>query len=389
MIQRLEALVRGIDNMNVNVYKFGNGDVVALNDFWKVYKIAPSSLKTLFSVSAPVNMQKTPSTFSFLNFLSSAHPLPEMGTANHLTYLSSVNIIPGLKSKISLVRIKSSEERDIITSWEVDRIPYMHSFAATEHYAIFFACPYYINVEKMVQYAIPEKALDWEPDTPTTLYVVHIKSGEVYTLKTENVFMMHQINAFEQDSSKIIVDISSYRNPDFVKNLEIKNLLDPVKRNQFDTRASVRRYSIDIDSLTVTWKTFEDSREAPCASALDLPSINENFRYRSYCFAYGVALKCNNKSLSDIALVKKDLCGRGQDKMWKITNHYVVEAWFIPTPGGSDEDDGYLVLPVLNGEKKYSYLAFLNARTMEIVNSAELPTIVPFNLHGRFFQDLI
>ncbi|XP_062615214.1 beta,beta-carotene 15,15'-dioxygenase-like [Saccostrea cucullata] len=388
-LQRLKALVRGIDNMNVNVYKFGDGNIVALNDFWKVYQIDSDSLQTLSSFSAPVHVHKSPSAFSFLNFLSSAHSLPESGTSNHLTYLSSVNVIPGMKSKISLVRIKSTKNREIITSWEVDRIPYMHSFAATENYVIFFACPYYINVMKMIQHAIPEKALDWEPNSPTTLYVVHIKSGEVYTLKTDNVFMMHQINAFEKDNSDIIVDISSYPNPDFVENLEMRNLLDPIKRNQFDTRAAVRRYFINLNTLTVEWKTFEDSRNAPCASALDLPAINENYRYKSYCFAYGVALKCNNVSLSDIALVKKDLCGRGQDRMWKVSNHYAVEAWFIPTHSGKSEDDGYLVLPVLDGITNSSYLAFLNATTMEMVNSAVLPTIVPFNLHGRFFQDLI
>lgn len=389
VFQRFEALVRGIDNMNVNVYKFGENDVAVLNDFWKVYTIDPTSLQTRSSITASIHVPKSPSAFTFLNFISSAHPLPEMGTPHHLSYLSSVNIIPGMKSRISLVRIKSSEEREIITSWEVDRVPYMHSFAATENYVVFFACPYFINVEKMVRYAIPERSLDWEQDSPTTLYVVHIKSGKVVNMKTENVFMMHQINAFERDG-EIIVDISAYPNPDFVKNLEIKNLLDPVKRNQFNTRAAVRRYTITLDTQTVVWKTFRDTESAPCASALDLPTINEFYRYRPYCFAYGVALKCNNVSLSDIAIVKKDLCGRGRDKMWKIVNHYAVEAWFIPKPvGGKYEDDGYLVLPVLNGEAKSSYLAFIDAGSMEVVNSAEIPMIVPFNLHGRFFDDLL
>lgn len=389
VFQRFEALLRGIDNMNVNVYKFGENDVAVLNDFWKIYTIDPTSLKTRTSITPSIHVPKSPSAFTFLNFISSAHPLPEMGTPHHLSYLSSVNIIPGMKSRISLVRIKSSEEREIITSWEVDRVPYMHSFAATKNYVVFFACPYFINVKKMVRYAIPERSLDWEQESPTILYVVHIKSGKVVTMMTDNVFMMHQINAFERDGV-IIVDISAYPNPDFVKNLEMKNLLDPVKRNQFNTRASVRRYTITLNTQTVVWKTFRDTETAPCASALDLPTINEIYRYRPYCFAYGVALKCNNVSLSDIAIVKKDLCGRGRDKMWKIANHYAVEAWFIPEPGGGKyEDDGYLVLPVLNGEAKSSYLAFIDARSMEMVNSAEIPMIVPFNLHGRFFDDLL
>lgn len=39
VFQRFEVLLCGIDNMNVNVYKFGENDVVVLNDFWKVYII--------------------------------------------------------------------------------------------------------------------------------------------------------------------------------------------------------------------------------------------------------------------------------------------------------------------------------------------------------------
>jgi hypothetical protein len=39
---------------------------------------------------------------------------------------------------------------------------------------------------------------------------------------------MHHINAFE-NGKEIIVDISSYPNPNFVKNLEVNILRDPIK----------------------------------------------------------------------------------------------------------------------------------------------------------------
>ncbi|CAG2213803.1 BCDO1 [Mytilus edulis] len=44
--QKMEALLRGIDNMNVNVYRFfnrqgNNYEYVVLNDFWKIYQINP------------------------------------------------------------------------------------------------------------------------------------------------------------------------------------------------------------------------------------------------------------------------------------------------------------------------------------------------------------
>jgi beta-carotene 15,15'-monooxygenase/beta,beta-carotene 9',10'-dioxygenase len=48
-----------------------------------------------------------------------------------------------------------------------------------------------------------------------------------------------------------------------------------------------------------------------------------------------------------------------------------------------------LVVPVLDGVRKESYLAIIDAVTMETSNKAVLPTYVPFNLHGRFFDGIV
>jgi carotenoid cleavage dioxygenase-like enzyme len=94
----------------------------------------------------------------------------------------------------------------------------------------------------MVRYAAPIKGLDWKENDPTIIYIVNIKTGNVTTLKTDNIFTMHHINAFEK-GKEIIVDISSYPNPNFVKNLEVNILRDPIKRNSFDAHAYVRTKS--------------------------------------------------------------------------------------------------------------------------------------------------
>ncbi|XP_033762841.1 beta,beta-carotene 15,15'-dioxygenase-like [Pecten maximus] len=395
--QKLEALARGIDNMNVNVYKFtdqshGNrSQYVVLNDFWKIYQIEPSSLTTLNSVTAAVPSGKHSGGLAFLSFLSSAHPLPESGTLNHFTFLSSVSIIPGIKSKMSLVRIKSTTEREVVAEWNVDRVPYMHSFSVTTNYVIIFAAPFYINVGKILRTAEPFESLDWFKNEDTEIYVIHIKTGHIQKMAIPNVFTMHHINAFERDS-KIVVDISAYPSPAFVKNLEVAILRDFDRRNNFDAHAMVKRYVIDLVNNHATLVTFEtnESNGISCADKLDLPTINEEYRYKDYCFVYGVVLKWDNVRLSRIAIVKKDLCGKNRDGMWFVPNHYPVESWFVPSPShlSKGEDDGYLLVPVLDGVKKTSYLAFIDARTMKTTHRAYLPTPVPFGLHGRFFPEL-
>ena len=396
-IQKLEALARGIDNMNVNIYSLYNEDegkhqYVALNDFWKVYEIYPNNLTTKGHVTAPVPKSHVPrsESFAFLSFLSSAHPLPEQGTTNRFTFVSSVSLIPGVKGKISLVRIVNVYKRHIVAQWSVDKVPYMHSFSVTNNYVIFFASPFYVNTIKMIKYAEPIDSLDWFEAEDANVYVVNIKTGHVTTIKTENVFAMHHVNAFEEDDKNIVVDISSYPSPAFVKNLKIEVLRDPIRRNQFDAHALLKRYRIDLETRSMRMETFESSVDIPSAAYIDMPTLNENYRYKSYCKVYGIVLKKDNITLSKISLAKKDLCGNIEtDAEWFEEGHYPVEAWFVASPGGKEEDDGYLLVPILNGFKNKTYIAIIDAQTMKTVNRAYLPTVVPFSLHGRFFEEVV
>ena len=391
--QKMEALVRGIDNMNVNIYRFFNQkadiyEYVVLNDFWKIYQVNPHGLETIKSVTADLPHKGQSGMFVFLSFLSSAHPLPEFGTSNPITFVSSVSLVPGIKSRITLVRIKSMDIREEIAHWSLDRVPYMHSFSVTENYVIIFAAPFYVNVVNMIRYAAPVKGLDWKENDPTIIYIVNIKSGKVTTLNTDNIFTMHHINAFEK-GKEIIVDISSYPNPNFVKNLEVNILRDPKKRNSFDAHAYFRRYIINLSKTSVAYEPIPPSKNVPFSNNLDLPTINEHYRSKDYCYVYGTVLKIDNSTLSRLAIVKKDLCNENNDKFWFVENHYSVEAWFIPSPNKNCEDDGILVVPVLDGVRKESYLAIIDAVTLEIINKAVLPTYVPFNLHGRFFDGIV
>lgn len=396
-IEKLECLSRGIDNMNVNVYGIKDGstgktDYIAVNDFWKVYTFNATNLTTFGPVTAKVpNRDKTPTgSFAFLNFLSSAHPLPESDTSNHVTFLSSVSLLPWEKSTISLVRLKSVHDRELIARWPVEKVPYMHSFSVTKHYAVFFASPFYVNTLKMIKNAKPFLSLDWLPEEKTTVYVVNTTSGEVITLKTDTMFCMHHLNAFEADDGSIVVDVSSYPSPEFVADLQIEILMDVKKRNAFDPHALLKRYVIDVTSGMITLQRFEASIHVPYSVNLDMPVINENYRYKKYCYVYGIVLKHDNISLSSIALVKKNLCGlKDQDASWTVQGHYPVEPWFIPSPNAKDEDDGILMVPVIDGFNSTSYLAILDAKTMHTVNIAYLPTVVPYSLHGRFFTEIV
>ncbi len=60
------------------------------------------------------------------------------------------------------------------------------------------------------------------------------------------------------------------------------------------------------------------------------------------------------------------------------------EAVFVPRPGGTAEDDGYLMTYVTNTQTKASELVLYDAATMspKPVARLRMPHTVPFGFHG-------
>ncbi|KAK7109885.1 uncharacterized protein [Littorina saxatilis] len=394
-VERFRALMHGIDNMNVNVYRFpgtdGGHDYVALSDYWKAYQFSPHDLSTGASVTGTLHGgEGGMKNAGFLELLSSAHPLPEAGTKHHLTFLSSVSLFPLVKNRMQLVRIKSTQEREVVASWPVDSVPYMHSFSVTETHALLLAHPFYVNVMCMVYEATPFNCLDWQHDAPSALYAVELKTGKVTELSMQNVFTMHHVNAYnlDVDGNRIVMDISAYPNPNFVGSLSLSVLRDPAARDSFPAHAQLQRYEIDLGAGTVQRVDLAPPTPA-FVEFLDMPTMNEGHRSRSYCFVYGLVLKTDNVTLSRVAIVKRDVCGQGRDAAWIVPHHYPVEPLFVPRPGGVAEDDGVVLVPMIDGPSKESYMAVLDARNLSVLSTASLPTLVPYSLHGRFFDEVI
>ncbi|XP_071164181.1 retinoid isomerohydrolase-like [Mytilus edulis] len=385
------SVLNGFDNTNINVYRLFNEEkksyeYIALTDAWKVYQFEPTSINTIGDIDPP-NPRGT--YIGFIDTMSSAHPVPEYNSSYHFTFLTSVSLIPKVKSRLSVIRMKSAFERELVAQWEVDKAPYMHSFSVTQRYVILFAAAYYTNIGRMLKYANAYEGLEWFPSEKATIYVVEIKTGNVHTIQTENGFPSHHVNAYE-DNNRIIMDVTVFQDPAYSKIYELDTLRSPNKRqNAQYTAPVIKRYTINLNATNVTVTTFSPNSIFPFINNFDFPCINEKYRHRRYCYIYGVATKRDTTLFSSTALVKKDVCGTNQDSAFASDNHYPVDMWFISNPNSTREDDGILLTPVLDGEKQQSYLLMLDANTMAPINRGYLPSLVPFTMHGRFFSDLI
>ena len=110
--------------------------------------------------------------------MSSGHPMREYGTENWIDFATLAQVDG---ASINVVRIKSADEREFVAKIQTRKLHYMHSLAQTQNYAILLAHPGYINIMALLKTTQAVDALQWDKYSPTYVFVVHLKTGELLT----------------------------------------------------------------------------------------------------------------------------------------------------------------------------------------------------------------
>ena len=102
--------------------------------------------------------------------------MKEYGTENWIDFATLAQVEG---ASINVVRIKSAYEREFIAKIQTTKLHYMHSFAQTQNYAILMAHPGFLNVMTLLKTTQAADDLHWDKYSPTYVYVVHLKTGEL------------------------------------------------------------------------------------------------------------------------------------------------------------------------------------------------------------------
>mmetsp|Transcript_12572 Transcript_12572/g.32178 ORF Transcript_12572/g.32178 Transcript_12572/m.32178 type:complete len:184 (+) Transcript_12572:1010-1561(+) len=178
--------------------------------------------------------------------------------------------------------------------------------------------------------------------------------------------------------------------------LSLANLREPPARDASSLHSEYRRFILSAaGTATATIIPLADSSGAPNTGA-ELPSINPSFEGRQHCFVYFWAVQLGGEpSWAHSGILKKNVCaaeGAEPVRYWQRPGHFPGEPTFVPTPGGSDEDDGILLVATHDGADR-DYLLVLNASSMQTLaeirrdNAATPQRLIAFGIHGRFFAD--
>jgi len=237
----------------------------------------------------------------------------------------------------------------------------------------------------------PLTGLRWDDTQPTDIYVVNLKTGAI-TLETSTlpIFSAHHVNAYE-DGRNIVLDLCQADPMGLGHYMELTKMRK-AEQGIGKATSKLRRFTIDMDSKMTSMTTPQapvtsssSTPIPPWITSFDFPTINEAYRGRRYCYAYGVVAI----DYAFMALVKKSLCDDApeKDRVYRVDNHYFSEANFVANPEGTSEDDGVLVTIGHDGVKGRSYLLILDAKTLEPINQAFSPHRIPYSFHGNFFGE--
>jgi carotenoid cleavage dioxygenase len=209
----------------------------------------------------------------------------------------------------------------------------------------------------------------WNPDYPARVGVMprNGRANDIRWYDVEPCYVFHPLNAYE-DGDSIVLDV--VRHPKcFASRVDGPDEGTP----------TMERWTVDTSAGKVREERIDDRGQ-------EFPRINERLTGRRHRYGYAVGV---GSTADEGRVIKHDLvAGTTQDHDFGpgVQNSEFV---FVPRPGkpnddSATEDDGVLMGYTYDRAADRSNLVMLDAASLEIVASIQLPARVPQGFHGNW-----
>lgn len=241
----------------------------------------------------------------------------------------------------------------------------IHDFILTERHVVLIAGPAVFDIQAA---RAGKSLLQWRPDLGMRIALLPLDGGEPIWVEGDAFHAYHFANGFER-GGRVVVDY--------------------VHHDRFAFKAeaapTLRRLTIDPARRSFSIATFSDDE-------VEFPRIDHRREALATRHVYvptrTPTLKVPNPPSAVFNTLLKVDTESGRATRHDFGNWIVGEAAFVPRPGSTREDDGYLAAFAFDPAEGASRFVLLDARRIERepVAVVALPQRVPQGLHGNWIE---
>ena len=356
---------------NTNVIYWGE-KLLALWEAGQPYCLNPQTLETL-GIDCLDGILQPGESFA-------AHPWvdPSCEFNNGKPCLVNFAIKPGLSTNVTIYEIDTAGK---LLRKQVKSLPgfaFIHDFAITPNYCIFFHNPVQFNPLPFVfGFRGAGECVKFQPQEATKIVIIprNPDAGEkMQTLEIKAGFVFHHANAFEKEG-KIYLDSICYES---LPELEPEQTFNDVDWEDLNP-GQLWRFELDLAAEKV-------SKELVYERCCEFPVVNPGKVGQDYRYAFMGAAMQNEGNAPLQGIAKLDWL-TGEQQLWSAApTGFVSEPIFVPKPEGEAEDAGWLLTLVYDGKEHRSNLVILDAEDLNKGPVARLwlQNHIPYGLHGSW-----
>ncbi|MDX2100331.1 MAG: carotenoid oxygenase family protein [Leptolyngbyaceae cyanobacterium bins.59] len=359
---------------NTNVIYWG-GKLLALWEAAEPHLLDPTTLETLGREYFKGVLQPG-SAFA-------AHPRldPDCVWKDGLPCLVNFSIKPGLSTTITLYELNQAGEVVHQHHHSVPGFAFIHDFAITPNYCIFFQNPVQFNP---IPFALglrgAGECIQFQPDRPTRIIIIPRDPAlkrHTHLLEAQAGFVFHHANAFELDD-EIVIDSICYESlPSVEPDSDFREV-------DFAALApgQLWRFHIQPQSKTVQRQLIEPR-------CCEFPFVHPAYVGRSHRFIF-MGTAHNPQGNAPLQAILKVDVETGDRQLWSAApKGFAGEPVFVPRPGATQEDDGWVLALFYDAAADRSDLVILDGRNLHQGPLARLHLKhhVPYGLHGSFTKE--
>jgi all-trans-8'-apo-beta-carotenal 15,15'-oxygenase len=359
---------------NTNVIYWG-GKLLALWEAAEPHRLDPATLETI-GIDYLDGLLQPGDAFS-------AHPWvdPSCEMDGGEPCLVNFSIKTGLSSKFTIYEFNLDGKLLRRHSHSIPGFSFIHDFAITPHYCIFFQNPVTFNpLPFFFGLRGAGECVHYQPKQATRIIVIPRTEPYQYQgvkiLETHAGFVFHHANAFEVED-KICVDSICYEslpqvNPDISYKEVDFEALEP---------GQLWRFTLDLQQKSVKSEMLE-------SRCCEFPTLHPDKVGRNYRYLF-IGAAHNETGNAPLQAILKIDWQTGERQLWSAApNGYIGEPVFVPRPDGTAEDDGWILTLVYDATHHRSDMVILDGRDLNQapVAKVHLKHHIPYGLHGSWTE---